>query len=194
MATTVVASAIQGNIERLINQSTFANHPFARQAITEAASTILNERFYSTSDQVENCIKPFKFDIDIEEREWNQGREHVGDVLKSELDHCQTAMKSLETAVGGRRKLREVMNFVDKVRKGDIVVEGESRSGAGGFSAALLSRGESLLLVLTFQCLNHRKEANNIPLIQAAKLFSFATVPISSTCVCWPSSPSSADP
>ena len=142
LATTVVASALQGNIDRLINQSTFANHPFARQAITEAASTILNERFYSTSDQVENCIKPFKFDIDIEDREWNIAREHVGGVLKAELDHCQGAMKTLENSVGGRRKLREVMTFVDKVRKGDIVVEGESRSGAGGFSAALLARGK----------------------------------------------------
>ncbi|KAH8891405.1 hypothetical protein GQ53DRAFT_824006 [Thozetella sp. PMI_491] len=147
LATTVVASAIQSNIDALISQSTFANHPFARQAITEAASTILNERFYSTSDQVENCIKPFKFEIDIEEREWNQGREHVGGVLKAELTHCESALKSLEASVGGRRKLREVMNFIDKVRRGDIVVEGEGRSGAGGFSAALLTKGREAIFL-----------------------------------------------
>ena len=52
LATTVVASAIQSNIDGLIGQSPFVSHPFARQAITEAASSILNERFYSTSDQV----------------------------------------------------------------------------------------------------------------------------------------------
>ncbi|CRK35714.1 hypothetical protein BN1708_001345 [Verticillium longisporum] len=33
------------------------------------------------------------------------------------------------------------MTFVDKARKGDIVVEGDGRSGAGGFSAALLAKG-----------------------------------------------------
>lgn len=141
LGTTVVASAINSNIDKLIAQSPFASHPFARQAITEAASNILNERFYSTSDQVENCIKPFKFEIDVEEREWNQGREHVGGVLKTELDHCQAALKNLENAVGGKRKLKEVMNYIDKARSGDVVVEGESRTGAGGFSAALLSKG-----------------------------------------------------
>jgi replication fork clamp-binding protein CrfC len=141
LATTVVANSIQTHVESLIGQSTFANHPYAQKVITDAASTILNERFYSTSDQVENCIKPFKFDIDIEEREWLQGREHVGGILKKELVDCETALQQLEGQIGGRRKLKEVMGFIDKARKGDVEVEGENRSGAGGFSAALLTRG-----------------------------------------------------
>lgn len=143
LATSAVATTIQQHIEQLIAQSTFANHPFAREAITNAASSILNERFYSTSDQVENCIKPYKFEIDVEDREWNVGREHVGGVLKGELDACQSALTNLEKAVGGRRKMKEVMGFVDKCRKGDIIVEGDGRIGAGGFSAALLEKGKS---------------------------------------------------
>lgn len=142
LATTVVSSAIQGNIEGLLDQSSFANHPFARSAIMEAASTILDERFYSTSDQVENCIKPFKFEIDIEEREWAQGRQHVGSMLKKELQDCEKALGGLESEVGGRRKLKEVMSFVDKVRSGQTIVDGDGRSGAGGFSAALLTKGK----------------------------------------------------
>lgn len=141
LATTVVTKTILSRIDQLISGSTFVNHPFARQAITEAAQTILNDRYYSTSDQVENCVKPFKFDIDMEEREWSQGREHVQSVLKNELSHCEREMSSLEATVGGRRKLREVMNFVDKARKGEVIVEPESQSGAGGFSAALLQKG-----------------------------------------------------
>ncbi|KAI0381745.1 dynamin family protein [Hypomontagnella monticulosa] len=147
LATNVVASSIQSHIDALISQSTFVNHPFARQAITEAASTILNDRFYSTSDQVENCIKPYKFDIEMEEREWTAGRDHVQGVLKKELTACEGAMKDLETAVGGRRKLKEVMNFVDKARKGDVVVEGDNRSGAGGFSAELLAKGRDAIFL-----------------------------------------------
>ncbi|KAI0004033.1 dynamin family protein [Xylariaceae sp. FL0662B] len=147
LATTVIANSIQSHVDALISQSTFVNHPFARQAITEAASSILHDRFYSTSDQVENCIKPFKFDIDMEEREWVTGRDHVQNVLKKELTACEGALKELETTVGGRRKLKEVMSFVDKARKGDVVVEGESRSGAGGFSAALLARGREAVFL-----------------------------------------------
>lgn len=142
LATTVIATSLQAHVDKLLTNSSFVSHPFAKKAIVEAASTILNERFYSTSDQVENCIKPFKFDIEIDEREWNQGREHVGAVLKKELQDCEAALVSLEPAVGGRRKLKEVMTFIDKARKGDITVEGDGRSGAGGFSAALLGKGQ----------------------------------------------------
>lgn len=144
LATTVVANAIQSHIDRLVNQSTFSTHPFARQAITDAASGILNERFYSTSDQVENCIKPYKFEIDVEESEWSRGRENVIGVLKKELKACEAALKSVEESVGGRRKLKDVVGFIDRARKGDIVVEGDvsGTSGAGGFSAALLQQGK----------------------------------------------------
>ncbi|ELQ35152.1 hypothetical protein MCOR27_004382 [Pyricularia oryzae] len=147
LATTVIASTIQKRIDDLIAQSTFVNHPFARQAIQEAASSILNDRFYSTSDQVENCIKPYKFDIDMEDREWTHGREHVVGVLKSELHACQSALTNLENSVGGRRKLKEVTNFIDKARKGDVLIEGESKAGAGGFSAALLQKGREAVFL-----------------------------------------------
>ncbi|XWW96631.1 hypothetical protein V2A60_004608 [Cordyceps javanica] len=147
LATTVVATAIQDNVESLLDQSSFSNHPFARSAVMDAASTILNERFYSTSDQVENCIKPYKFEIDVEEREWAQGRQYVSNVLKKELGDCESALIALETTVGGRRKLRDVMAFIDKARKGDLIVEGDGRSGAGGFSAALLSKGREAVFL-----------------------------------------------
>ncbi|CAK7226212.1 mitochondrial dynamin GTPase Msp1 [Sporothrix curviconia] len=147
LATNVVATNIQAGVDKLIAQSNFVNHPFARQAIVEAASSILNDRFYSTSDQVENCIKPYKFEIELEQREWDAGRDHSAGVLKDELAACQDALKRLEGSVGGRRKLSEVMNFVDKARRGDIAVEGESRSGAGGFSAALLQRGREAVFL-----------------------------------------------
>jgi len=141
LATTVVANAIQAHVDRLIAQSTFASHPFARQAITEAASSILNERFYSTSDQVENCIKPYKFEIDVEDGEWARGREYVAGILKNELRACEEAVMDVEKNVGGKRKLRDVMSFVDKARKGEVTVEGDGASGAGGFSKDLLQKG-----------------------------------------------------
>ncbi|KAG4425153.1 hypothetical protein IFR04_001720 [Cadophora malorum] len=147
LATTVVANALQAHVDRLISQSTFAAHPFARQAITEAASGILNERFYSTSDQVENCIKPYKFEIDVEDGEWARGRENVADVLKTELKACDEAVKSVEQSVGGKRKLKDVMGFVDKARRGEVEVVGDGASGAGGFSSDLLQRGKEAIFL-----------------------------------------------
>jgi replication fork clamp-binding protein CrfC len=141
LATTVVANAIQANVDRLISQSTFATHPFARQTITEAASGILNERFYSTSDQVENCIKPYKYEIDVEDGEWARGREHSAGVLKNELTSVEDAVKQVEKTVGGKRKLKDVMSFVEKARKGEVVISDNGATGAGGFSSDLLTKG-----------------------------------------------------
>lgn len=145
LATTVVANALQSEVDRLISASTFASHPFARQAITAASSGILNDRFYSTSDQVENCIKPYKYEIEVEDTEWAKGRQNISDVLRNELKSCTAASKFVEDEVGGKRKLKDVMSFIDRVRKGDIVLEGNGTGGAGGFSAALLQRGKSYI-------------------------------------------------
>lgn len=140
LATTVVANALQNHVDRLLSTSTFAAHPYAQKQIVDAATSILNDRFFSTSDQVENCIKPFKFEIEVENPEWTKGRESVSKVLKEELKACESALRRVEENVG-RRKLRDVMSFVDKVRKGEIFLEGDGAGGAGGFSSALLSKG-----------------------------------------------------
>jgi replication fork clamp-binding protein CrfC len=148
LATTAVSNALQAHVDRLVAQSTFASHPFARQAITEAASGILNERFYSTSDQVENCIKPYKYEIDVEDVEWARGRENVAGVLKNELKAVEEATEMLEKEVGGRKRLKEVVGFVEKCRKGEITVEGDGATGAGGFSRELLQKGKIMNVIL----------------------------------------------
>ncbi|KAH0847514.1 Protein msp1, mitochondrial [Fonsecaea pedrosoi] len=146
LATTVVAAELQSHVDKLIAASTFASHPYAQRSIVDASSSILNDRFYSTSDQVENCIKPFKFEIEVEPNEWNKGRENVGHVLKNELKACEAAQRQLEDNIG-KRKLKDVMGFIDRVRKGDIVLEGDGAGGAGGFSAALLQKGREAVFL-----------------------------------------------
>ncbi len=144
LATTVVANALQSEVDRLLTSSSFSAHPFARSAITDASSGILNDRFYSTSDQVENCIKPYKFEIEVDGTEWMRSRQNVSEVLKRELKACEAAVKGVEDSVGGKRKMNDVMGFVDRVRKGEVVLEGDGVGGAGGYSAALLAKGDAL--------------------------------------------------
>lgn len=106
----------------------------------------MNDRFYGTSDQVENCIKPYKYEIEVEDTEWTNGRQEASEILKMELKACEAAVRSVENGVGGKRKLRDVMGFIDRVRKGEVIIEGNGAGGAGGFSAALLSKGTRLPL------------------------------------------------
>jgi dynamin-like GTPase MGM1, mitochondrial len=144
LATMAVATELQNHVNGLIDSSTFATHPYAQKAIRDASGTILNDRFYSTSDQVENCIKPYKFEIEVDDNEWSKSRENVHHVLKNELKACDLARKQLEDAVG-KKKLKDVTAFIDRVRKGDVVLGGDVSSGAGGFSADLLERGKPAL-------------------------------------------------
>ncbi|KAJ5795742.1 uncharacterized protein N7518_004282 [Penicillium psychrosexuale] len=146
LATTVVANALNNHVDSLLASSTFASHPGARKQITDACTGILNDKFFSTSDQVENCIKPYKFEIEIEDPEWAKGRDNAGKVLKEELKSCESALKHVEDTVG-KRKLQDVVAFIDRVRKGEVVLEGNGEGGAGGFSAALLARGREGLFL-----------------------------------------------
>lgn len=153
LATTVVSASLQEHIDQLIAASTFASHPYAQRAIAEASSGILNDRFYSTSDQVENCIKPYKFEtqLEVEDNEWVKGRESITKVLKEELKACETAQRNLEDHIG-RRKLKDVTAFVKRVRNGEVVLDGSINGsspigGAGGFSADLLSQGRTSLFL-----------------------------------------------
>ncbi|KAL1952698.1 hypothetical protein VTO42DRAFT_4436 [Malbranchea cinnamomea] len=146
LATTVVANALQNEVENLLASSTFSNHPYAQQAIADASASILNDRFFGTSDQVENCIKPYKFEIEVDDIEWSKGRENASRVLKEELRACEAALRRVEETVG-RRKLRDVMGFVDKVRRGDIAIEGDGGGGAGGFSSSLLQKGREAVFL-----------------------------------------------
>ncbi|KAF2104808.1 hypothetical protein NA57DRAFT_29460 [Rhizodiscina lignyota] len=147
LATTVVANALQAHIDHLIVSSTFSAHPFARTAITEASSSILRDLSYDISDELEICIKPYKYRIELEDSEWARGRENITSVLKEELHDCETAVKQVEAEVGGRKRLREVMSFIDRVRSGQVVLEGDGVGGAGGFSAALLRRGRDAVFL-----------------------------------------------
>lgn len=146
LATSVVANALQAHIDRMISNSRFAAHPFARQAIPDASTTILKDLSYDISDELEICIKPYKYRIEVEDNEWAKGRENVTTVLKDELKVVDSAVKQLEDQVGGRKKVKDVMSFIDRVRNGQVILEGDGVGGAGGFSSALLAKGKKTLL------------------------------------------------
>jgi pimeloyl-ACP methyl ester carboxylesterase len=54
--------------------------------------------------------------------------------------------------MGGKKKVRDVTAFIDRVRSGQVVLEGDGVGGAGGFSAALLHKGSSQDLAHTDKC------------------------------------------
>ena len=147
LATSITAQALQESVQSLIQGSTFSAHPFAIKAITQASENILRDLSYDTSDELEICVKPYKYRVEVEDTEWRRGRENIADVLKGELKDCDVATKTVEEQIGGRRKAKDVVSFIDRVRKGEVVLEGDGIGGAGGFSAALLMKGREALFL-----------------------------------------------
>ncbi|CAK3801137.1 msp1, mitochondrial [Lecanosticta acicola] len=147
LATSVTAQALQTAVQDLIQNTPFASHPFAVSAITQASENILRDLSFDTSDELEICVKPYKYRVEVSDAEWRQGRENIGRVLKDELKHCEEAFKAVEEQIGGRRRAKDVISFIDRVRKGDVVLEGDGVGGAGGFSASLLETGKQALFL-----------------------------------------------
>ena len=147
LATTITAQALHESVQNLVHNSPFSSHPFAVTAITNASDAILRDLSYETADELEICVKPYKYRVEVDNHEWNRGRENVAQILKSELRDVETATKTVEDTIGGRRKARDVVSFIDRVRKGEVVLEGDGVGGAGGFSAALLAKGREALFL-----------------------------------------------
>lgn len=147
LATTVTAQALHSAVQGLIYSTPFASHPFAVQAITAASENILKDLAYDTSDELEICVKPYKYRVEVSDQEWKQGRENISKVLKDELQSCESALKSVEDQIGSRRKAKDVLAFIDRVRKGETILEGNGVGGAGGFSSALLEKGKEALFL-----------------------------------------------
>jgi hypothetical protein len=117
------------------------------KAITEASESILRDLSYETSDELEICVKPYKYRVEVSDAEWKRGRDNIAEVLKRELRDCDAATKVVEDQIGGRRKAKDVVSFIERVRKGEVVLEGDGVGGAGGFSAALLKKGREALFL-----------------------------------------------
>ncbi|GAA5826008.1 hypothetical protein JCM11251_000089 [Rhodosporidiobolus azoricus] len=115
-STQLVVDAIRARLATLSQEEPLLYHPDAAERIAATADSILRERFTLTSDQVENSVKPFKYEVEVDQREWEAGRQRSIELLQKELTMCEGALGRIRDAVGGR-KLRGAMEFVGEVEE-----------------------------------------------------------------------------
>ncbi|GAA5879536.1 hypothetical protein JCM16303_003240 [Sporobolomyces ruberrimus] len=117
-STQLVVDAIRARLGTLANEEPLIHHPSAAERINATADSILRERFTLTSDQVENSVKPFKYEVEVEEKEWSAGRERAVGLLERELGMCEGALTKIRETVGAR-KLRGAMEYVGEVEESE---------------------------------------------------------------------------
>ena len=137
-STNLVSDGLRGLINSIAQGEPFSHHPDAANRITDFCHAILRERMGVTADQVENCIKPYKYEVEVDEREWSKGRERVLEVLDEESKRVEDKYAEIRQRVGGARRLRGLMGHVDGLEKWEEerrrrrITEETSRDGAQG--------------------------------------------------------------
>jgi len=111
-STLLVADGLRSLIDSIAAGEPFNFHPRAAERLTEFSHTILRDRIGVTSDQVENCIKPFKYEVEVEPREWESGRERAVELFEKEVVMCEQKLKDIKKKVGGGRRLNGLIGYV----------------------------------------------------------------------------------
>lgn len=147
LSTMLVTNAILKELQNILQETQLKNHDLIKELVTNTAVNVLNSKYYATADQVENCIKPFKYEIDLDSRDWNIAREHSIMLMKEELKQCNERYQTIKNAIGGR-KLQQVMGYLQ---------QDSSKTETLGMSKLLLERGsEALFLNKRLQILSFR--------------------------------------
>ncbi|CBQ73303.1 probable MGM1-Mitochondrial GTPase related to dynamin [Sporisorium reilianum SRZ2] len=111
LSTQLVVDSIRTQIEHLAQSEPFNHHPDAAERIVAFSTAILRDRFGLTADQVENCVKPFKYEVEVEPTEWEAGRQRSVQLVERELSMCDAAFNGIKKMLGGRR-LKGAMEYV----------------------------------------------------------------------------------
>lgn len=116
-STSRVADGLRGLIDSIAAGEPFTFHPGASDRIVDFSHAILRERMGVTADQVENCIKPYKYEVEIEPREWEQGRERADHKFAEEIVLCDAKLAEIKQRVGGGRRLNGLVKHVSDLEK-----------------------------------------------------------------------------
>ncbi|KAG6900574.1 hypothetical protein C0993_008291 [Termitomyces sp. T159_Od127] len=116
-STLLVADGLRSLIDSIASGEPFNFHPRASERLIQFSHMILRDRIGLTSDQVENCIKPYKYEVEVEPREWEIGRTKAIDLFEKEMEMCETKLKEIRTKVGGGRRLGNLVQYVKSLEE-----------------------------------------------------------------------------
>ncbi|KAJ3147242.1 dynamin-like GTPase mgm1 [Geranomyces michiganensis] len=162
----LVADVLMENMERLTSTEPWVHHAEGRAKVLDFSSELLRGKLNTTVDQVENTIKPYKFEVECTELEWQEGQKRAVATLEKQLADAQNALQGIKSTTG-RRTLRNAVKHVQKMerdaaaRKGDLNPPPLGGSGSSsnsslddmanesGLSPSLLARARQALELQT---------------------------------------------
>ncbi|KAF8626418.1 hypothetical protein AX17_006584 [Amanita inopinata Kibby_2008] len=128
-STLLVADALRSLIDSIAAREPFTYHPLAATRLIEFSHAILRDRVGLTADQVENCIKPYKYDIEIEKLEWERGRQRSVELVEREMSMCEKKLTDIRKKVGGGRRLGHLVGYVRSLEEKEKLRRGREKNG-----------------------------------------------------------------
>ncbi|KAJ2311462.1 mitochondrial dynamin GTPase Msp1 [Coemansia sp. RSA 2705] len=114
--TQMVVDLLMENVVSMVDAEPFVHHPETRTAVLNFSHAILRNKYHSTVDQVENTIKPFKYEVEIEPHEWNKARKRSATLIDNEIRLCRQALLKIRSSTP-KRQLQHAVQFVKSTEK-----------------------------------------------------------------------------
>ncbi|KAI8367304.1 hypothetical protein BD560DRAFT_399851 [Blakeslea trispora] len=118
ITTQLVMNVVMKNMNNLVKMEPFQFHPDVQQQIIDLTEDLLRQKYVSTSDQVENTIKPYKYEVEVTAEEWKEGVKKTVHLLEKELAMCEDMLWTLKKSIG-RKRLRSAIKRVLDEEKSD---------------------------------------------------------------------------
>jgi dynamin-like GTPase MGM1, mitochondrial len=110
----LVVDLVSSKIQEITSVEPWNCHENARKQVLQYAADLLRSKFHIAIDQVENTIKPYKFEVEATDLEWKNGQQRAVETLEIQILQCQDQLKSIKSLIG-RRKLRQAMRYLDHI-------------------------------------------------------------------------------
>lgn len=146
LSTILITKSILKELENILSSTQLKNHELIKELVTNTAFDVLNSKYYTTADQVENCIKPLKYEVDLEDRDWDFAHERANKLVKEELRQCNERFDKIKNTIGNK-KLNQVMKYISEKRKANNGLRLGQYEETLGMSKILLERGSEALFL-----------------------------------------------
>ncbi|KAJ1927013.1 mitochondrial dynamin GTPase Msp1 [Tieghemiomyces parasiticus] len=110
-STQLIVDTLLRNLRGLVTEPPLTYHPGAQQLIMQFSEAMVRDRYLLAVEQVENTLKPLKYEAECSDAEWREARERTLANLRREVSLCTAALHRLQEQVG-KRKLRAAMKHV----------------------------------------------------------------------------------
>ncbi|CEP10966.1 hypothetical protein [Parasitella parasitica] len=125
ITTQLVMDVIMNNMQHLVKMDPLQFHPKVQKQIVDLTGDMLRQKFLATSDQVENTIKPYKYEVEVTDEEWKDGVKRTIKLLERELSMCEDMLWTLKRNIGRKRLRSAIKRVLDEEKVHSVEEDAE---------------------------------------------------------------------